>query len=84
MHKIYQDKPQIIYSTLISSASSMILEFLALSEGNILNNNKEKRNWRQRITQLNKLINIKFILYFIISFIFLFFLVLFISFFPRV
>ena len=61
MHKIYEDKgsfnflyqlPQIIYSSFISSALSMILEFLALSEDDILNlkNNKRKGNLRQRVT----------------------------------
>ena len=84
MHKIYEDKgsfnllyqlPQIIYSFFISSILNMILEFLALSEDNILNlkNNKEKRNLNVRATKLNKVLNIKFALYFAISFIFLLF-----------
>ena len=82
MHKIYQDKgsynllyqlPQIIYSSLISSVLNMILDFLALSEGNILDlkNNKGKRNLKQRVSKLNRTLNIKFVLYFIISFILL-------------
>ena len=84
MHKIYEDKgsfdllyqlPQIVYSTLISSVISMLLEFLALSEDGILNlkNNKEKRNLNQRVMKLNKVLNIKFAFYFIISFILLLF-----------
>ena len=84
MHKIYQDKgsfnflyqlPQIIYSSFISSALRMILEFLALSGDDILNlkNNKGKRNLKQRVTKLYKILNIKFVLYFIVSFIFLLF-----------
>ena len=84
MHKIYEDKgsfnflyqlPQIIYSSFISSALSMILEFLALSEDDILNikNNKRKGNLRQRVTKLYKILNIKFAFYFIISFILLLF-----------
>ena len=53
----------------------MILEFLALSEDNILNlkNNKEKRNLNQKVTKLNKILNIKFALYFIVSFLLLLF-----------
>ena len=84
MHKIYQDKgsynllyqlPQIIYSSFISSVLNMILDFLALSEGNILDlkNNKGKRNLKQRVSKLNRILNIKFVLYFIISFLLLFF-----------
>ena len=84
MHKIYEDKgsfnllyqlPQIIYSSFISSLLSMILEFLALSEDNILNlkNNKEKINLNRRVTKLNKILNIKFVLFFIVSFILLLF-----------
>ena len=82
MHQIYEDKgsfnllyqlPQIIYSTFISSIVSMILEFLALSEGSILNlkNNKENRNLNQRVIKLKKKLNIKFSLYFILSFLLL-------------
>ena len=84
MHQIYEDKgsfnllyqlPQIIYSTFISSILNMILEFLALSEDNILNlkNNKKKRNLNQKVTKLNKILNIKFALYFIVSFLLLLF-----------
>ena len=84
MHKIYEDKgsfnflyqlPQIIYSFFISSILNMILEFFALSEESILNlkDNKYARNLNQKVTKLNKILNIKFALYFAISFIFLLF-----------
>ena len=84
MHQIYEDKgsfnlfyqlPQIIYSFFISSILNMILEFFALSEDNILNlkDNKYGRNLNQRVTKLNKILNIKFALYFAISFILLLF-----------
>ena len=82
MNKIYEDKgsfnliyqlPQIIYSSLISSIINMILEFLSLSEGSILNlkNNKIKRNLNHRVTKLKKILNIKFALYFFLSFLLL-------------
>ena len=69
MHKIYEDKgsfnylyqlPQIIYSSLISFVLEEILNFLALSEGIILNfkENKERRNLNKRVTKLNKVLNI--------------------------
>ena len=84
MNKIYEDKgsfnflyqlPQIIYSTIISSILSMFLEFLALSEDSILNlkNNRQIRNLNRRIAKLNRVLYIKFFLYFIFSFILLLF-----------
>ena len=95
MHKIYEDKgsfnllyqlPQIIYSSFISSILSMILEFLSLSEGSILNlkNNKDKRYLRQRVAKLNKVLEIKFISYFILSFILLLFFCYYLSMFCSV
>ena len=82
MHKFYEDHgsfdiinqlPQIVYSSLISIVFDKLLEFLALSEGNILDlkKNKEKRDLNTRVTKLNNKIRIKFILYFIVSFLFL-------------
>ena len=82
MHKIYEDQgsfniiyqlPQIIYSSLISGVLNILLNFLALSESNILKlkKNKEKKNLNKRITELNNKLSIKFILYFILSFILL-------------
>ena len=82
MHKIYIDKgsfdlvyqlPQIVYSSLISTILNVLLKLLALSEGNILNfkKNKDKKNLDERVTRLNNILKIKFILFFIISFLFL-------------
>ena len=84
MHKIYEDKgsfnllyqlPQIIYSSFISSLLNMFLNFLALSEENILNlkNNRRSINLDRKVTKLNKVLDFKFLLYFIISFIILLF-----------
>ena len=84
MHQIYEDEgtfnfiyqlPQIVYSTLISSILSMLLEFLALSDDNIIDFKREKnnKNLNERTKNLKKKLNIKYIFYFIISFIFLLF-----------
>ena len=84
MHKIYEDEgsfnflyqlPQIIYSSLISNILDNLLKLLALSEDNILDykNNKNKQNLKERTNAVITKLNIKFILYFIISFIFLLF-----------
>ena len=84
MHKIYKDKgsynlfeqlPQIIYSSIISMLFSIILEILALTQGLILELKKIsiKKEFNKRINGLVKIIKIKFILYFIISTIFLLF-----------
>ena len=60
---------------MISFVLEEILNFLALSEGIILNfkENKEKRNLNKRVTKLNKVLNIKFVFYFIVSFVLLIF-----------
>ena len=84
MHKIYEDQgsfnfiyqlPQIVYSTLISTAINTLLSQLALSEENILEfkKNKAKTNLDKRAIDLNKKLNFKFGLYFVISSIILFF-----------
>ena len=84
MHKIYEDEgtfnfiyqlPQIIYSTLISTALNILIQMLALSEDNILDfkKNKRKKNLNERVKKLKKVLRIKFILYFIICIILLFF-----------
>ena len=82
MHKIYINKgafdiidqlPQIIYSFLISSFISFILEILALTEGAILQLKKIKRKNllnKTNISLKNK-IKIKVLIYFILSNIFL-------------
>ena len=83
MHKIYIDQgsfnfiyqlSQIIYSTLISAGLSIPLELSALSDISILELSKIKRksNLYQRINEIKRTINIKIVLYFIISCIFLF------------
>ena len=84
MHKIYKNKgdfdifgqlPQIIYSFIISSIFSFLLEMLALTEGSILELKqiKEKIGFNQKIIDLVKIIKIKFIIYFIISSVFILF-----------
>ena len=83
MHKIYEDKekfqfmyqlPQIIYSSLISIAFNTLLKLLALSESDILTlkSKKEKKDINKKEEDLNKKLQIKFVLYFIISTILLF------------
>ena len=82
MYKIYIDQgsfniiyqlPQIIYSTLISTGLSIPLELCALSESSILELKKIKRksNLNKKLNHLKMTINIKIVLYFILSFIFL-------------
>ena len=90
MHKIYEDKgqfefiyqlPQIVFSSLISIIIGILLNFLALSEGHIIDfknekDNKEKledKNIDKKGKALNKKLKIKFELYFIISTILLLF-----------
>ncbi len=78
MHKIYEDQgkfnfiyqlPQIIYSTLISTVLNILLQFLALSEGKILDfkKNKKTKELKQKETKLINLLNTNFLLYFILS-----------------
>ena len=71
---IYQ-LPQIIYSTLILIVINTLLKILALSEGNIINfkKNKNTKDLDKRKKDLEHLLKIKFILYFIISSIFILF-----------
>ena len=82
MHKIYEDEgifnfvyslPKIIYSTLISTVISIIINKLALTEDEILNINKEKNSEeiKARAEKTKKYLLIKFILFFIIGFILL-------------
>ena len=87
MHKIYEDKgsfnflyqlPQIIYSSLISAAFSIIIEKMALSQGVILDLKKNKENKMNKDLHIKeialiKTIKIKFIVYFSLSSIFLLF-----------
>ena len=84
MHKIYEDEgsfnfiyqlPKIIYSSLISSVLNILLKLLALSQKNIINfkGDKNTKNLGERRKHLFKILNIKFISYFIFSIIFLLF-----------
>ena len=82
MHKILEDGgefnfiyqlPQIAYSAIISFIFENILNFLALSEENILSIKHEKiiRNVPKKAREVLKLLHMKFINFFIFSFIFL-------------
>ena len=82
MHKIYKNNgvfdiigqlPQIIYSFIISSFFSFILEMLALTDGVLLDLKKikSKIKFNKIILKLGYKIKVKFLLYFIISTIFL-------------
>ena len=86
MHKIYEDKgsynflyqlPQIIYSSLISSIISFLLNMLALTQDSMLKlkklKKKKNKNFNKKIIKLDNKIKIKFILYFILSSIILIF-----------
>ena len=79
MHKIYEENgtfnfiyhlPQIVYSTLISSAINMIATFLSLSEKAILEFKAKNSKNRTKQSVVNKLI-IKFILFFVLIYILL-------------
>ena len=84
MHKIYENKgdfdletqlPIAVYSTLISMILNYPLNFLALTNDSIINFKQDntKIDIKKKSKKLIKLINIKFILYFIISSLFLLF-----------
>ena len=90
MHKIHEDNgafnivyqiPQILYSTVISAIINAILKLLSLSEKNILLIKKEK-NMNIAIKKsknIERCINIKFAIFFILSIILLLFFWYFIS-----
>ena len=78
MHKIYENKGwfdleyqiiKIIYSSLISIVINKILSVLALSNSAIINfkENRDKREVDSRKEELEKKLNKKFALYFILS-----------------
>ena len=90
MHKIHEAKgsfsifnqiPQILYSTVICSAINMILKLLSLSEKNILliKHEKSMKIAVKKSKNIEKCINIKFIIFFILSCILLLFFWYFIS-----
>ena len=83
-HIIYEDNgrfnfifllPQIIYSTLISSFIITIINYLSLSEKNIIEfkNLKMYKESSNKVDELKKCLIKKFIIYFIISFLLLYF-----------
>ena len=83
MHQIYEDKgnfniiyqlPQIIYSSIISLVLNQILKILSLSERNILKLKSLEKDIDEESKCIKKTINIKFILFFILSFTILLFL----------
>ena len=82
MHKIYEDKgifnfiysiPQIIYSSLISGIINALIRFLSLIEKDVLKIKKEKNypEMKKNLSEIEKGIKIKLILFFILGFIFL-------------
>ena len=81
IHQIYKDEgffnfiyqiPQILYSLLISSFINIILSFLSLTQKNIVEmKNGQKNKENKDFSKLRKCINIKFIIFFILSFLFL-------------
>ena len=84
MHNIYETKgiygienrlPKIIYSSIISTASNILLKLLALSHKSIIKfkQNKNKDDITKKGDDLFHTLLIKFILYYIFSFIFLLF-----------
>ena len=90
MHKVYKDNgafdiiyqiPQILYSTLVSSVINMLLKKLSLSQKNILDIKQEKDTQiaMKKSKRIKLCIQIKFIIFFILSFLFLLFFWYFIS-----
>ena len=82
MHQIYIEQgrfnfiyqiPQIIYSTIISEVIHIIVKYLSLSEKNIIEIKKEKKNINEKGEKILKKLIIKFVLFFIISYLFLIF-----------
>ena len=78
MHKIYEDKgifkifnqlPQIIYSSLISSVVNILIKQFALSEKDVIELKKEKNKIKafEKATLLYRNLIFKFNLYFLIS-----------------
>ena len=81
LHKIYEDQgyfnfiyqiPNILYSSIITSIIYVIIQFLSLTEKNILEIKKVKSNINEKSSKLLKCLIIKFILFFRLMFLFLF------------
>ena len=90
MHKVYKDNgelniiyqiPQILYSSLVSSVINMILKALSLSQKNILEikHEKDKKYIMKKSKRIKNCIQIKFVIFFILSFFLLLFFWYFIS-----
>jgi len=90
MHKVYKDNgvfniiyqiPQILYSTIVSSVINMLLKKLSLSQKNILDIKQEKdiQIAMKKSKRIKQCIQIKFIIFFILSFLLLLFFWYFIS-----
>ena len=82
MHKIYIDEgnynfiyqiPQIIYSSIISIIINVLIKFLSLSQGKIveIKNVKEKKGLDDKYKKLISTLKIKFTIFFILTFILL-------------
>ena len=78
MHQIYEDQgefnvnyqiPQIIYSSLISNLFSIIIKFPALTEENVLyiKHSKKYENFKKKAKKIYKILNIKFIVFCVVS-----------------
>ena len=78
MHKVYKDSgvyniiyqiPQILYSSVTSSAINILLKTLSLSEKDILKIKQEEdiENYTEKANQIEKCLKIKFFFFFIIS-----------------
>ena len=83
MHQIYEDDgefnfiyqlPQIIYSTIISYILNSFINFLALSQNNIINikQSKNLKLIKKKAKTTRAVLRIKFILFFIVNFILIF------------
>ena len=83
MHKIYEDKgsfdflyqiPKILYSTIITSVINSIINYFSLTEKEFLefkNGKNENENFDKKQFKLLKCLNIKFIIFYILTFTFL-------------
>ena len=84
MHKIYEDEgdfdyiyqiPQILYSSIISGIINYFIKLISLSQRNILELKRETiiKSLLIKSSKIVKCLNIKFVLYFILSYLLLFF-----------
>jgi hypothetical protein len=80
MHKIYEEQgnfnfiyqlPQILYSTVICSIINAIIKYLSLSEKDILKLKEKRNNLKEKSDSLLKLLQCKFIVFYILIYIFL-------------